>query len=47
MNYLNNEKGFTLVELLISIFGLAVVLGGIALIVAIIKIAWHFIAKFW
>ena len=37
------RKGFTIIELLICIFGIA----GIAFGIWLIYVAWHFIAKFW
>lgn len=44
---LSDNKGYTLMELLICIFGGMVVIGAIALLVVVVKVAWHFIAKFW
>ena len=40
---MNKQKGFTLIELIIAI-------GGIAAIVAVVTsvtVVWHFIAKYW
>lgn len=42
MNYLK-QKGFTLYELLV----VGAILAQIAIVIAIICVAWHFISKFW
>lgn len=43
MNYLKNENGLTLVELIVGLGFLAFVGFGIFLL----TVAWHFISKFW
>ena len=42
-----NESGYTLIELLVAVFGIATVIASIAVIVFLVKVGGHFIAKYW